>query len=120
MPRVATKFAVPLNTSVRKETKERAVETLDKWQKINRALVTEGYQKEFRMSDLAEIVWNVGLEVLEKLEKDNIIDTISSQKVNEETVDVEVKRIRKSNRIPKTLSQMSDEDIKRIVGDSEQ
>jgi len=75
----AKKFAVPLNVSVRRETFDRAQKLQLRWD----ALRLEQFGKRFRVSDLGEIVWNVGLDRLERLDREAIIETLKSGRLSE-------------------------------------
>jgi len=72
MGRVAKKFAVPLNVSVSKPTFDRANKLQLQWD----ALSLEKLGKRVRMSDLAEIIWDAGLRVLEQFDEKSILDAV--------------------------------------------
>lgn len=107
MTKKAKKFAVPLNISVSKEMFDRAQILQSKWDTICLAK----FDKRFRMSDLGEIVWTIGLAVLEELKDDMILDTLAKEHVNDELIAVEIKRVRKQLKTPKALSDLTDEQL---------
>ena len=72
MPRVAKKFAVPLNTSVSRKTFDRAQRLQLHWDTLS----LDRLSVRLRMSDLAEIIWDAGLNVLEQFDDQSIIEAV--------------------------------------------
>jgi hypothetical protein len=111
MTKIAKKFAVPFSVSVSKETYDRAQKLQQTWDGIS----WEKFQKRFRISDLGELVWTIGLSVLEELDKGNVMQTLANEAMNEELIKVEVRKARKSLKSPRNLSALTDAQIEQLV-----
>ena len=98
MARIARKFAVPLNTSVRKETRERAEKLLQQYRKI----AYEKLKVDFSMSDLSELSWNTSLPIMEKWSNKLIEALIRDMKLHQ------------NKTLPPNLAQLTDKEIKSI------
>jgi hypothetical protein len=107
----AKKFAVPLNISVAKEMYDRAQNLQRTWDNVS----WEKFNKRFRMSDLGELVWEIGLSVLEELDKGGVMDAIAKEAVSEELIKIEVRKAKKGLKAPKAFSDLTDNQIEAIA-----
>lgn len=103
----AYKFAKVLGVSVTTETFNRANKLQQKMDEIR----LRKLNKRFRMSDLGEMAWRIGLGVLEELNKDALEDVLASNENISKAVTVEVSRLRKAPKIAKTLGDVSNEQV---------
>jgi hypothetical protein len=111
MPRKPKKFAVSWSISVSKEMHERAEKIQMEWHKIS----VEKLDRKFSMSDLGTIALEIGLEVIESMPKPTMLDTLSKKEISEHILKIEVRKAKRSLRTPKTLSNMTDEQIEEMT-----
>lgn len=111
MTKTAKKFAIPLNVSVSKEMYDRAQKLQQSWDSIS----WEKFNKRYRMSDLGELVWSIGLGVLEELDRGAVMETLANETAINELVKVEVKKARKALKAPKALSDLTDNQIEGMI-----
>lgn len=120
MTRKAQKFAVILNLSVTKETKDRVIALKIEWDKIGH----EKFDKLVNTSEIGQLALDIGLEVLESLPKPMIEDTIAKDKLSDDILKIEVKKARRSLKEPKTFSNLTDDQIENTArgksGDNEE
>lgn len=116
MTKKAKKFAVPLNISVSKEMYDRAQRLQQAWDAIS----LSKFDKRFRMSDLGDLVWQIGLSVLEELNKGDVMETIAKECINNDMIKVEVRKARKALKTPNSLSQLTDSQIEAMASGKEE
>ena len=111
MTRKPTKFAVPLNTSVSKETYDRAQKLQQSWDGES---LTK-FDKRFRMSDLAEIVWDLALGILESLPRQTMFEAIAEEKIGENALKVEIRKARRRAKAKLRISDMTDDQVNAMI-----
>jgi hypothetical protein len=110
------KFAKVLGVSVATETFNRA----NKMQANMNLLSLKVRNERFNMSDLGEMVWRIGLGVLEELNKNALTSVLESDENLSKAVSVEVARLRKAPRIAKSLGDVSDEQVEQWVDEAKE
>jgi hypothetical protein len=111
MTKIAKKFAETISSSVSRELYNRAQELQMKWDAINMKV----YGKRFKLADLSEIVWSLGLGILEELPQPTIIDTLATKRINDEALRVQIRKARKGLKAPRTLSGLSDDQVQAML-----
>jgi hypothetical protein len=120
MPKTSTKYAKVIGISASKELYDRFQLLQQKWDR----LCLEKFDKRFRVSDLGELALNIALPILEDLPLETMMDTLATHRLNDDLLKVEIKKARKALKSPKTLSNLTDEQIAGMIssrtGESEE
>jgi hypothetical protein len=111
MTRRLSKYAVVLNLSVSKETRDRVIELKIKWSQISH----DKFDKLVNISEIGQLALDVGLEVLESLPRPRIEETLAKDKVSDYILSVQVKKARKALKEPRTISNMTDDQIENMI-----